>query len=606
MPVVSRLRRGLTRQLRRLELRLRRSRAIFVYHRKYEASPSGLPLDPQRGARILYFLRREALVRPDDVVSPHAASLALVRRVHADAYLESLHDPGVLGAILGTDVPDHEIDALLDLHRLMAGGTISAAERALRSGGIAVNLGGGFHHARRDQGRGFCVVNDLALAILRLRDIGFHGRVLVIDLDVHDGDGTRLIFADDPTVHTFSIHNQTWSDAPAVESTVIELGAGATDGIYLSHLRSRLPPIMARFRPELVVYVAGNDVAAGDRIGDMGLSARGVLARDLFVLSSVRGGETALPLVITLGGGYGQDVWRLSARFFAEMLVGRSIEPPSTEDVTLRMLRAHRRELDPAQLVGKDELELTAEDVFGPGALAGPRRRLLDYYTRTGAEVALERYGIFDKLRALGFAQPTLDFDLGSPAGDLIKIFGDAEQKELVVEARLRRDRALVPGFDVLSVEWLLLQNPRLSFSKDRPALPGQAHPGLGLLGEAMGLFVLIAERLHLDGVSFIPAYYHLAYQARGDLAFVSPEDEGMFRAMRRAVEKLPLKEASWALAKGQVVLLKTGQPIAWRPRPMLVALSEGLKAAAFGEAWEAAASAVAKDCAMELLPATS
>ena len=123
-------------------------------------------------------------------------------------------------------MPPREVEATLDLQRLMAGGTIQATRLALRTGGIAVHLGGGFHHAMPDAGLGFCVFNDVAVAIRRLRGRGFAEPVLVVDLDLHDGNGTRRIFADDPTVHTFSIHNDHWGDTEAVASTSIALGPG--------------------------------------------------------------------------------------------------------------------------------------------------------------------------------------------------------------------------------------------------------------------------------------------------------------------------------------------------------------------------------------------
>ena len=120
----------------------------------------------------------------------------------------------------------------------MTGGTLLAAQLARASGGIAVNLGGGFHHAHRDRGRGFCIFNDVAVAILAQRAHGFRGRILVIDLDLHDGDGTRTIFAADPTVHTYSVHNQNWDDRPAVETTVIPLGPGVDDARYMATLQA--------------------------------------------------------------------------------------------------------------------------------------------------------------------------------------------------------------------------------------------------------------------------------------------------------------------------------------------------------------------------------
>jgi acetoin utilization deacetylase AcuC-like enzyme len=140
-----------------------------------------------------------------------------VRRT-SDDYLERLQQPGALTPVVGFAIPDRAEQALIAVEREMTGGTLLAARLARASGGIAVNLGGGFHHAHRDRGRGFCILNDVAVAIRAQRAAGFDGRILVVDLDLHDGDGTRSIFADDPTVHTCSIHNQNWDDRPADRS----------------------------------------------------------------------------------------------------------------------------------------------------------------------------------------------------------------------------------------------------------------------------------------------------------------------------------------------------------------------------------------------------
>ena len=151
-----------------------------------------------------------------------------------------------------------EIEKTLDLQRLMAGGTIQAVRLAMRTGGIAVHLGGGFHHALPDAGAGFCVFNDVAIAIRRLRARGFLAPILVVDLDLHDGNGTRRIFAEDPSVHTFSIHNDHWGETDALASTAIALGGGVEDATYLAALRDALPPVVESLRPGLVIYVAGH------------------------------------------------------------------------------------------------------------------------------------------------------------------------------------------------------------------------------------------------------------------------------------------------------------------------------------------------------------
>ena len=141
---------------------------------------------------------------------PPLASYHAILRVHSDAYIESTQSAAMMERVLGMAVSDHDTQRILDLQRSMTGGTMLATDIALSTGSIAINLGGGFHHAHAAVGRGFCVFNDVAVAIAEQRALGFQGKVLIIDLDMHDGDGTRVIFARDPTVHTLSIHNQDW------------------------------------------------------------------------------------------------------------------------------------------------------------------------------------------------------------------------------------------------------------------------------------------------------------------------------------------------------------------------------------------------------------
>lgn len=222
-----------------------------------------------------------------DVSCPLPASLEHVLRVHDEAYLESLQDPREVGRILGADLSDEEAQATLDLVRLMVGGTIQATRLALRTDRVAVNLGGGFHHAAPDRDMGFCILNDVAIAIARLRAKGYGEPILVVDLDLHDVNGTRLAVASDPTVHTFSIHNVTWDDRPAVADTTIALGSEVTDGTFFEVLERELPPVIAAHGPEFVVYVAGCDGAADDRIGDRRLTEDGLLRRDRFVVDRV-------------------------------------------------------------------------------------------------------------------------------------------------------------------------------------------------------------------------------------------------------------------------------------------------------------------------------
>ncbi|HSF39356.1 MAG TPA: histone deacetylase [Thermoanaerobaculia bacterium] len=587
---------ALTRTYRRGRRRLfgflRPSRIELVYTRRYQIELPGVLHDPRRGERILAFLDATGLLGARSVRRPGPASFRQLRRVHADDYLDALNRPGALTRIVGFTVSEDVTDRVLEMQRLMVGGTIEAAGRAAASGGIAVNLGGGLHHAFADRGERFCAYNDIAAAIAELRDRGERSRILVVDLDLHDGDGTRSLFASDPTVHTFSIHNHTSWEGEAVEATALELGNGVDDAAYLDAVRTRLPPVFEAFRPELVFYLAGCDPAFDDQIGDWKISAAGLLERDLFVLSQARGSAKKLPLVLVLAGGYGLNAWRYSARFLSALLNGgTAIEPPTTEESVLTRYRRLAQELDPRALssdTGKDDdWGLTAEDLDAASAGGHRPHRFLGFYSLQGLELALERAGLFDRVRALGFERPLLEMDLSNPTGDTVRLFGDEARSELLIELRVRIDRGELPGFALLRIEWLQLQNPRAEFTAERPRLPGQAHPGLGVSQDVIALLVLACDRLQLDGLLFVPAHYHTASQGRKNLRFLDPEDEGVFRALAEPLHGLRLWEATRAIDEKRVVDAATGRPFAWRPMPMVLPVSGRLRARVEGEEYE-------------------
>lgn len=567
-------------------------RLELVYSRHYPIELPGTTYDPVRGERILSFLDEAGLLGRRALHRPTPASFRLLRRVHTDEYLDSLNRPGALTSIVGLELSERLAERVFEGQRIMAGGTLLAARLALRSGGIAANLGGGLHHAFADRGERLCVFNDVAVAIADLRAGGFSGPILIVDLDLHDGDGNRSIFARDPTVHTFSIHNQTNRGAAldAIETTVLELGDAVEDEVYLAALRDRLPPVFERFRPELVIYLAGCDPAADDTLGNWKISARGLLERDRFVVSCVRGGKRKVPLAIVLAGGYGQRAWRYSARFFSTLIHGRPLEPPSTEETTLRHYRQVASTYGERELTGEpagDDWGLTAEDLgLAVGTLHRPRR-LLGYYSLQGLELALERTGFLDQLRSRGFEQPTLELDLENPSGDTLRVFGEPDKTDLLVELRLRIDRREVPDMALLRIEWLQLQNPRAQFSFDRPRLPGQRFPGLGLLKEVVSLMVLVCDRLQLDGLLMVPAWLHTAASGRKFMRFLDPVAEARIRALEAALEGLSLAKASQALAEGRVLDASTGRAFQWQPSPMVLPVSDRLRERVESEKYE-------------------
>jgi acetoin utilization deacetylase AcuC-like enzyme len=583
------------RFLQRLRTVFVRPAAVFVYHASYARTVSGVPIDPARADEILAFLLDRGLIRRRDVSRPTLASLENLLRVHTPAYLESLPDPATLTAIFGSPVRPDEVQDIIDLQRLSVGGTIQATRLALGRGGrIAVNLKGGLHHAAPARGMGFCLFNDIAVAIRRLRARGFADPVLVVDLDLHDGNGTRAAFAADASVYTFSIHNRTWDDAPAVAATSLALGEGVTDDQYLAALREALPPVLRAHRPGLVVYVAGCDAAADDQLGDWRITPVGMLERDRFVVEQVRGahGRRRIPLVIVPGGGYGPNAWRYSARFFGWLVSGRVIEPPGDMELALGRFRPVARQFAESALVRSETRAATAEWSLSEADVAAPAQgragdRILEHYSRHSLELLLERLGFFKRLRDRGFRHPVLDVEFGHALGETIRVYGDAARAELLMELRINRSQRVVPGMDVLYVEWLLLQNPRAAFGGRLAPLPGQEHPGLGMLGEVAAWLVVMCETLGLDGVVFVPAHYYTAALGHHRLRFLEPEHQARFEALQQAVAGMSLADADRAITEGRVVDGATGEPVRWHPAPMVVPVSPRLKGLVLGPSYE-------------------
>ena len=592
--LLQRLRRG----RRRFGCALRRPLLELVYDDVYRLDLPGV--DSQRGERILAALDGAGLLHPRAVHRAEPAAFRDLRRVHTDAYLDSLSRPDALLQVFGLELPEHTAERAMEGQRAMAGGTRLASDLALASGGIAANLGGGLHHAFAGKGERFCIYNDVAVAIAGLRAEGFAATILVIDLDLHDDDGTRSIFAADPSVHTFSIHNRTTSAIAAVAATAIELGADVADDAYLAAIDAHLPPAFAAARPALVYYLAGCDPAADDAIGNWRISAGGMLQRDRRVIDLVRRGDTRAPAVILLAGGYGQHSWRYTARFLSSLRPGgQAIEPPTTAEATRSRYRrlaaepaaAGARE-SPADRRGEPDWTLSAEDLLAN--LGGPQRpqRLLGACSRQQLELMLERAGLLERLRQLGFPRPLVVFDLDHPGGETVRVHAAADRRELLAELRLRVDRRTAPGLALLRIEWLLLQNPREAFTPARRRLPGQDHPGLGMLRDLIALLAVAAERQQLDGLLWVPAHYHTAAQGRHASRCLRPGDEGLLRALVHAVAGLPLPVAARAVEQGWLLDGATGAPFVWKPMPMVVPASDHLRRQLEGDEYRRQADA--------------
>lgn len=185
-----------------------------------------------------------------------------------------------------------------------ASGTLQCALNALEDG-AGMNLAGGTHHAFFDRGEGFCLLNDIAIAANYLLDRGLVKKVLVVDLDVHQGNGTASLFRDEPRVFTFSLHcRDNYPHHKEQSDLDVELPAFTGDEVYMATLRQHIPRLMEEFQPDIVFYQSGVDVLATDRLGKLSLSKEGCRERDHLVISQAR--RLGLPLVLVMGGGYSE------------------------------------------------------------------------------------------------------------------------------------------------------------------------------------------------------------------------------------------------------------------------------------------------------------
>ncbi len=256
------------------------------YHPDYVVPlPEGHAFPMRKYALLHDRLVEERLLSPTEVSRPEEADWEVLGLVHEAGYLDRLRH-GALSASEERRIGMPWSPALLRRSRLAVQGTIDAAIAAIETPErIAANLAGGTHHALADMGEGYCMLNDVAIATRWLRQEGEVGRVLVCDLDVHHGNGTAAIFADDPATFTFSMHGARNFPMRKPPSTLdVPLDDGCGDAEYLALLAQHLPAILDRFRPDLVFYLAGVDVVAGDRFGRLGLTEPGLTRRAVFLI----------------------------------------------------------------------------------------------------------------------------------------------------------------------------------------------------------------------------------------------------------------------------------------------------------------------------------
>jgi histone deacetylase 11 len=292
----------------------------LVYHPSYNITAFGLerihPFDGRKYRRIHDTLIARGLRRRKDFVRPSPISQRDLLNVHSPEYLRSLRSPMTLARIL--EVPLVAVLPgwltnwrILRPMRFATSGTIEACRLALDHG-IAINLGGGYHHAADGWGSGFCVYADVPLAAMILHQEGKIERLLVVDLDAHQGNGTAAIFHGWDWAFIFDLYERDIFPArKEPEDYPLPVGSGLTGSEYLGIVSDTLPKALDAVRPDLVIYNAGSDPFVGDALAGFRLSRSDLAERDLMVVSSVR--ERDIPVAMVLSGGYSAESWAIHA-----------------------------------------------------------------------------------------------------------------------------------------------------------------------------------------------------------------------------------------------------------------------------------------------------
>ncbi len=277
----------------------------LIYSEKYRVDIGAHVFPTEKYRLIKERLIKQGLFKEDDFVSPVMPDEEDVLSVHTEEYLNKLKKGKLsMMEILTMELPYS--GELVEASLLCVGGTIQACKNAIENG-LGIHIGGGFHHAFPDHGEGFCVLNDIACGIRHLQKTKKIRKALIVDCDLHQGNGTAYIFREDKSVFTFSIHQE--NSYPAIKppgDLDIGLADGAGDEEYLGKLKENIPGIISSFQPELILFVAGADPYEKDQIGGLSLTMEGLKKRDELVIGWAE--EAKIPLCLVLAGGYALEV----------------------------------------------------------------------------------------------------------------------------------------------------------------------------------------------------------------------------------------------------------------------------------------------------------
>jgi len=278
----------------------------IVYHPEYVAPlPEGHRFPMPKFGKLYEMLLSDRIATPDQFHTPELPPTEWIELVHTPDYVQAYCE-GTLDAKAQRRIGLPWSPALVNRTCTAVGGTILTTQLALKYG-LACNTAGGTHHAFPSYGSGFCIFNDLAIATRVLQQLGLAQKILILDLDVHQGDGTAFIFQNDKSVFTFSMHCEVNFPGTKQKSDLdVPLPVGMDDDAYLQTLAQYLPDLLHEFQPDLVLYDAGVDPHAGDRLGKLALTDTGIYRREMQVLSTCV--AAGYPVASVIGGGYADDI----------------------------------------------------------------------------------------------------------------------------------------------------------------------------------------------------------------------------------------------------------------------------------------------------------
>ena len=309
-----------------------------VYSPQYLINLGGLerlhPFDIKKYQKIYQQLLAENLLTELQTLRPKSLTADDLKLIHSDEYLQSLQDRQKLIRYLEAPalqyVPLSLDSAVLEPFRCASGGTLLAARSALKCG-IGINLGGGYHHAKPDRGEGFCVYADVPIAIRKLQSEGLIKTALIVDVDVHQGNGTIVCLADDEMTFTFSMHQGDIFPVPKeIGDLDIELDAGMGDEEYLEILADNLPDLFQRSEPDICFIIGGCDPLSGDPLAALEMTPAGIVTRDKMIVSACA--ERQVPVVLTLSGGYSPAAWRTQFSSVKNLIEKFGIADPPVSD----------------------------------------------------------------------------------------------------------------------------------------------------------------------------------------------------------------------------------------------------------------------------------